>query len=917
MLHQHCEQPQGAWGFRVNFTSFKPAAAHEGAAADESPPDVRHRVELSLRLPWQRRGGALLDLLSRTAAVMATTCDGVVCSWKPTPHNKFDWNRRFRYMRPHAADLRGTRLINLVDRFFSDDVYGSQRNLGFLFLYVWPLLGVRVVRAPRCLTVARACRYELACGSLVVNLDDSTGDTTPSAWESQALAQLLLHTSFVQFTGFGRKLRPFNELHMAFVMVETALRNAAVPSSGVSMPLIPPPTTAAGAANEDGKVELLMRSAAGRAFVGALLDTGRRVWEASAWLQAEDGSQLPVQRNTVAVRVRVGALVAPAIAPPSATLIRDGPADLSCASRQLRAFSTAAFDGPGFGLSQSAVEAHAGTTKPLLSSVGVLKYAAMLSAGSEPLTSSESLLPFDVRHHRDVNTVLGRELVRQMEADVLLRRADRETAATAQLLCLHQPHFDRLERLLCSPHPTAGAGKVDPDPVQEEATRVIVDARKRLGGLLAALKTAATEQGAELRRRVALIQRHANAVPSSEVQLAMKQLTGLVSLASFEQLAAVVLSTKAYDDLRSVNPSLSDDAMDQLLHAIAAVHLDTGRLTQLNRCVAGIGGLLKRLDGFVETALRSSWRSFVCNGAGDAHRGVPVTTEMVRWALQVSNFDSTRAQAHLVELCESSVALADSLRRVQEQRSVVLVDAHPSAPASRISPPLGLEDEQNEELPWDASTAIVAASLALHASTFDIAAATVLAADVDAMTQLVGRSQRGCCYCGARLVSWEALTAAIWKPATGSVSDPPSAARFSTSALRMVQLAAADAASSLLARRAYITAGDNASFVYDPRLLVFEGMCGFLLRGRQVELVKSFVATAATQSSCVQQMIMGAGKTTVVGPLLVWTHAQLPCVGHCPVSCVCVCTVMCCDVLCGVVWCGVVWCGLVWCSDVW
>jgi hypothetical protein len=54
----------------------------------------------------------------------------------------------------------------------------------------------------------------------------------------------------------------------------------------------------------------------------------------------------------------------------------------------------------------------------------------------------------------------------------------------------------------------------------------------------------------------------------------------------------------------------------------------------------------------------------------------------------------------------------------------------------------------------------------------------------------------------------------------------------------------------------------------DPRFLVFEYAFDLLLRARQVEMVRSFVGAAEAGDSRVQQMIMGAGKTTVIGPLL-------------------------------------------------
>ena len=64
---------------------------------------------------------------------------------------------------------------------------------------------------------------------------------------------------------------------------------------------------------------------------------------------------------------------------------------------------------------------------------------------------------------------------------------------------------------------------------------------------------------------------------------------------------------------------------------------------------------------------------------------------------------------------------------------------------------------------------------------------------------------------------------------------------------------------------------------FDPRFLVFEYLFGLILRKSQVYLVNTFVKRAIDGGTNVQglqthsmvhQMIMGAGKTTVVGPLL-------------------------------------------------
>ncbi|UKK01646.2 hypothetical protein MACK_002464 [Theileria orientalis] len=68
--------------------------------------------------------------------------------------------------------------------------------------------------------------------------------------------------------------------------------------------------------------------------------------------------------------------------------------------------------------------------------------------------------------------------------------------------------------------------------------------------------------------------------------------------------------------------------------------------------------------------------------------------------------------------------------------------------------------------------------------------------------------------------------------------------------------------------RHYIRYDESVGIQFDPRLLLFEFNCGILLYKRQVELVQNFMKNAKSNSSCCHQMIMGEGKTTVVGPLL-------------------------------------------------
>eukprot|EP00048_Salpingoeca_helianthica_P023358 m.23852 g.23852 ORF g.23852 m.23852 type:complete len:4219 (+) comp8583_c1_seq1:2019-14675(+) len=90
-----------------------------------------------------------------------------------------------------------------------------------------------------------------------------------------------------------------------------------------------------------------------------------------------------------------------------------------------------------------------------------------------------------------------------------------------------------------------------------------------------------------------------------------------------------------------------------------------------------------------------------------------------------------------------------------------------------------------------------------------------------------------------------------------------------SAALRQrVTQSAALLAETLTGRRHYADASTGNEIVMDPRFLLAEYVFDLLLRERQVCIVREMVASVRRGDSRVQQMIMGAGKTTVVGPLL-------------------------------------------------
>lgn len=75
-------------------------------------------------------------------------------------------------------------------------------------------------------------------------------------------------------------------------------------------------------------------------------------------------------------------------------------------------------------------------------------------------------------------------------------------------------------------------------------------------------------------------------------------------------------------------------------------------------------------------------------------------------------------------------------------------------------------------------------------------------------------------------------------------------------------------AANITMKRFYCHELGGGLFEFDPRFLLFEFAHGLLLRSSQVELLRDLLNAMGESRSVCKQMIMGAGKTTVVGPLL-------------------------------------------------
>ncbi len=97
-----------------------------------------------------------------------------------------------------------------------------------------------------------------------------------------------------------------------------------------------------------------------------------------------------------------------------------------------------------------------------------------------------------------------------------------------------------------------------------------------------------------------------------------------------------------------------------------------------------------------------------------------------------------------------------------------------------------------------------------------------------------------------------------------SAQDNASRTRFCKELSALTELLAA----TLVMQRYYSKKLNDGLFEIDPRFLLFEFCHGLILRPSQVILVRKLMKDIGEGRSVCNQMIMGAGKTTVVGPLL-------------------------------------------------
>lgn len=348
----------------------------------------------------------------------------------------------------------------------------------------------------------------------------------------------------------------------------------------------------------------------------------------------------------------------------------------------------------------------------------------------------------------------------------------------------------------------------------------------------------------------------------------------------FEDLLLALLSKDCEGALRTVNPGLGPDSsvrMSSILSGTSAVMFRAIKLSQLHMCLGSAIALLTTLDTNIVTRMTPR----------EMEAGEHVFMNIaVRQCLEQASYDYTQADTALKGILASF-------------RKIV------TAPDEQ-HPPAGTAPERDagEEVTQKQRVLV-----AFVTSRFDAPRANKLLSNSTGaeLQELIDFSLRGCArtdvctllpdlrqdlqsVSSASPPSRDA-TNAVLQSAAGSLCGALTAKRaFMMSAARQEidtlyqqhnpeklgdvdGLAAKYGEEKLLTmvRKEYKVTGPtlrDPGWIYDPRLAVFEFSSPFMLRKCQAQLVKDFIESASAGMSSVRQMIMGAGKTTVIAPLL-------------------------------------------------
>ena len=345
---------------------------------------------------------------------------------------------------------------------------------------------------------------------------------------------------------------------------------------------------------------------------------------------------------------------------------------------------------------------------------------------------------------------------------------------------------------------------------------------------------------------------------------------------TFSFLAAAVMSPSPEAAVLELNPHLPQKEVLQLIHETQLLLLRSNRVSQIERCISDSNSVEARMRQLVNTRLTAACKLLVLPGTC-----VP-DKDIVEQAVVQSQCDPLAAAELLHHHMAASATVSESLlTSLGEVRDL------PSTEAARLRMQAPVLAALLLSLHYAKQGSFTAAPISSDALLTELAGgeheATASHGNLRGYGAKTGSSPADAIKAAAHVLEFHAMSRAAFR---GQLLSPPArpaqaipvqqqVTRFaqdvksSSALLHVLRHSAQRLAGQITAKRQFMFSGPQAaSFQYDPRFLVFEFVSTFILRRRQIELVNDFLRAAYAGDSSVCQMIMGQGKTTVVGPLL-------------------------------------------------
>eukprot|EP00954_Amorphochlora_amoebiformis_P016362 1281780-Amorphochlora_amoeboformis.AAC.1 len=373
------------------------------------------------------------------------------------------------------------------------------------------------------------------------------------------------------------------------------------------------------------------------------------------------------------------------------------------------------------------------------------------------------------------------------------------------------------------------------ETIGTQAAAVLVAALKRLEGLQISLEALADLDQKAIAEGSRLIEAAGNSVredPNAKpedlikhIAYALEKLSGHRVAASFDHIVSTYLSSRNLADLKALNPFLSSKEVEKLMCDVSGVLFRCTRLSHCNRTLDTVKKLRKSIRGVIVKRLEEGW----LRGSSSVYNLLAPTKAMLQHCATAHAFEETKARLLAKKLLKQEAQLVSKL--------------------TEASDGMGIDVQYLPSV----------VGVAFHLYNFDIKKTEEALTDVKKATLLLDLARRGCYLNGNQL----------WMPDTKDRSNLGNKSGTSSlsAMVHIMEHTAKGVASLLSARRGY-TQLSLTTRGFDPRFLVFEFMAGFMMRPRQVEIILQFAESVRRRQSSVRQMIMGAGKTSVVSPML-------------------------------------------------